>query len=311
MSLVYRRLLSLTTAPGGTTTPGPWGGFTDQTNELAGILSGQGYLLSAFPFVELFSDNTSIAATNWQSAIQGQYSPSLTVSLQRSFGARLLDLFVPSSVDVAFGQDLKKTTDLTQANIYIRPKVSTRAVNLFGQLGAHPIFPHVRTDEYSLSVSGSIDGGTGLPTVLSTLSAEAYASLTGNNENELTLVQTFKRDQTTLPLPATNLTDDTQLLIDWVVRPEKGIVLPLLPVEIGKEGHFAHRESAEVTFGYTDNGTYHPLTLVFGHATTLVFEGHGTVKASVNLGMDAENLGSSGIAWRFAVRAALEAKLTF
>ena len=201
--------------------------------------------------------------------------------------------------------------DLTQTNIYIRPKISSRAVNLFGQLGAHPFFPNVRTDEYSLSASGSIDGGTGLPTILSTLSAEAYASLTGTSENELTLVQTLKRDQTTLPLPVTTLSDDTQLLLDWVVRPEKGIVLPLLPADVGKTGHFAHRESAEVTVAYTDNGTFHPFTLVLGHATTLVFEGHGTIKGSLNLGMDAENLGASGIAWRFAIRAAIEAKLTF
>jgi hypothetical protein len=317
MSLTYTRQLSLTTTPTAATTPGPWGGFADQANDLLSLLSRQGYLLTAIPFVEFFSDNTPIVSSSWQSssstlnAIQGDYSPSLTLSLQRSFGSHLVDLFVPSSVDLSFGQDLKNAVDLTQANIYIRPKISTRAVNLFGQLGAYPFFPDVRTDEYSLSVSGSVDGGTGLPTILSTLSAEAYASLTGNNENELTLVQILKRDQVTLPLPVTNITGDTQLLLDWVVRPEKGIVLPLLPADFGKNGRFAHRESAELTVNYTDNGTYHPLTLVLGHATTLVFEGHGTIKGSLNLGMDAENLGTAGIAWRFAVRAALEAKLTF
>ena len=214
--------------------------------------------------------------------------------------------------NIAVGQELEKNTDLVQTTTYVRPKITTHAVNLFGQLGAYPFFPNVRTDEYSLSVSGSVDGGPGLPTILSTISAEAYASLTGNSENELTFVQTIKRNYVEVPTPITTFTGDTQVLLDWVVRPEKGIVLPLLPAEIGKNGHFAHRESAELTYNYTDTGTYHPLTFLLGHATSLVFEGHGTIKASLDLGMDAENLGvATGIAWRLAVRAALEAKLTF
>jgi hypothetical protein len=66
-----------------------------------------------------------------------------------------------------------------------------------------------------------------------------------------------------------------------------------------------------VTVGYSDTGAYHPLTLVLGHSSSIVYEGHGTIKASLNLGMDAESLGGAGIAWRLAIRAALEAKLTF
>ena len=53
------------------------------------------------------------------------------------------------------------------------------------------------------------------------------------------------------------------------------------------------------------------MTLLFGHATSVVYAGHGSVKASLNLGLDAQNLGAQGIVWRFAFRAALEAKLTF
>ena len=60
-----------------------------------------------------------------------------------------------------------------------------------------------------------------------------------------------------------------------------------------------------------DRCAFHPFTLVLGHATSLVYEGHGSIKASVNCGLDAENLGEAGTAWRFAVRCALEAKLTF
>jgi hypothetical protein len=243
----------------------------------------------------------------WSSASLGTYSPSVNVTLQRGYGSHLLDLLIPSSIEVSFGQDLKKTADLTETTIYIRPKTTTRALNLFGELGAYPLLPRVRTDEYSLSLSGSVDGGPGQPTMLSTLSAEAYATLTGTDESELTFVETFRRDQST----TVTLSNSAQALLDWTVRPEGGVQLPLIRPEIGKTAHLAHRESAEVISSYSDSGVFHPFTLILGHATSLIYEGHGSIKASANLGFDAENLGAAGTAWRLAVRAALEAKLTF
>ena len=123
-------------------------------------------------------------------------SPSVDLSLQRSYGSRLSDLFIPSSIDLSLGQDLRKTTDLTQTTMYIRPKTTTRAVNLFGQLGATR-FSKASARMSTASAERSIDGGPQLPTMLSTLSAEAYASLTGTNESELTFVETFRGSQTT------------------------------------------------------------------------------------------------------------------
>jgi hypothetical protein len=50
---------------------------------------------------------------------------------------------------------------------------------------------------------------------------------------------------------------------------------------------------------------------VLGHATSLVFEKHVTVKGAVSLGLDAENVGSGAWAWRIAGQISLEGKLTF
>jgi hypothetical protein len=236
------------------------------------------------------------------------------VSYQRSYGSRLTDLFVPSGVDVAVGQDLKSTVDLTQTVTYVRPKISTRAVNLFGQLGSTPRLPWVQTDVYSLSVSASVDRTTppqypqyGSGPILSNLSIQAYATLTGENSNQLTFVETLRRDQTSSVV----ISNDAQALFDWRVTPAAGVPLFLLPSSIGATGHFEHRESAEVMVGYQDSGTFHPFTLLLGHATSIVYPDHGSIKASLNVGMDVEDLLSVGLAWRFAFRAALEAKLTF
>jgi hypothetical protein len=303
LSLAYRRFVSVTTSP----SAGPR--FTSEANEYFNVLSSQAYLLNAMPFQELLTNNEDAVLADWESvgATQGVYSPSVILSFQRSFGARLMDLFVPSTVEVAVGQDLKKIADLSQTTMYTRPKIGMRAVNLFGQLGVYPLLPMVRTDEYSISMSGSVDGGPGLPTRLSTLSAEVYASLTGTGDGTLTFVETLKRDQTT----TVTLSNDSQVLLEWTTRPEGGVILPLLPKEIGKTGYFAHRESIDATVNYSDTGAYHPFTLVLGHSSSIVYDEHGSIKASLNLGMDAENLGGGEIAWRLGFRAALEAKLTF
>jgi hypothetical protein len=310
IGLTYRRAVSLQTAP----SPGPR--FEQETSELSRVLSLQGYFLEGIPFVEIFSDNTATVLPAWDSASAGQgtYSPSVSLSYQRAYGSRLTDLFIPSGVDLAVGQDLRRAADLVQTVTYVRPKVSTRAVNLFGQLGSTPRLPRVMTDEYSFSVSASIDRTTppvypqyGGGPILSNLSLQAYATLTGENSSQLTFVETLRRDQASTVV----FSNDAQALLEWRVVPAAGIPLPLVPVDIGATGRFEHRESIDVTIGYNDSGTFHPFTLLLGHATSIVYPDHGSIKASLNLGMDVEDLLSVGLAWRFAFRAALEAKLTF
>jgi hypothetical protein len=308
LGVSYRRSLSVTTAPG-------WGPrFQQETSELARILALQGYFLQGIPLVEIFSDNTGAVLPGWQTATQGTYSPTVTLSFQRSYGSRLTDLLIPSAVDLAVGQELDKTTDLVQTVTYVRPKISTRAVNLFGQLGSVPRLPMVQTDEYSFSVSASVDHTTpslypqyGPGPLLSQLSVQAYAALVAADSSQLTLVETLRRDQAASVV----LSSDAQALLEWRVTPSAGIPLPLLPPDIGATGRFEHRESAEVTVGYQDAGAFHPFALVLGHSTSLVYPGHGSIKASVDLGMDVEDLLASGLAWRFAARASIEAKLTF
>ena len=306
-SITYKRDLSLDTTPAA----GPR--FQAETDELTRIFGLQGYFVQAIPIAEIFTDITPLARTAWASVSQGTYTPSLSFSLQRSYGSRLIDLVVPSSIELDVGQVLSKTADLYQTVAYVRPRTTTRAVNLFGSLGAFPILTAVRTDEYDLSLSGSLEGPPGTTPVLATVSVEGYATLTGAGDNELTLLETFRRDQPTVPPLSVSLTNDSQAILDWKVLPPRGIPLPLIPPDIAATGHFENRESADLTISWQDPGAFHPLTVLFGHSTSLVYPTHGSIKASANIGVDVENPGVSGqgLVWRFAVRAALEAKLTF
>jgi hypothetical protein len=53
------------------------------------------------------------------------------------------------------------------------------------------------------------------------------------------------------------------------------------------------------------------MNILLGHGTTLVYPEHGSLKASLGIGMDVESLTPGEFAYRLAFRAGLEAKLTF
>ncbi|HEY9595544.1 MAG TPA: hypothetical protein VHE79_13785, partial [Spirochaetia bacterium] len=305
LSLTYARNLDVITAP----TMGER--FVTEAGELARLLSLQGYMLTNVPLAEVFTDNSASILSAWSSVTQGTYEPTLTLGLTRGYGSRLLDLFIPSSIDLSVGQEFEKESDLSQTLAFIRPRTTTRAVNLFGSLGAYPILPWLRTDEYSLSLSGSLDGSPTTTPILSTLSIEGLATLTGLSGQSLTLVSTLKRTQSTTDTADIAFSNDTQALFNWQTRPKGGIPIPLIAPEVASTAHLEHAENAELTLAYSSTETYYPVTVVVGHATSLVFEKYGTIKASLDLGFSTEDLGATGIAYRFAVRAALEAKLTF
>ena len=121
----------------------------------------------------------------------------------------------------------------------------------------------------------------------------------------------MKWTETTTGALTSVFSSDTQALLDWKVFPAGGVPVPLIAAEIGRTAHWENRESFDTAVGYQSTGSFHALTITLGHATSLVFSTHGSIKAGLNLGLDAENLGASGVAWRLAVGAALEAKLTF
>ncbi len=301
LDLGYQRALSLTTVPAA----GPR--FTAETDELVRVLGMQGYLLTLVPLAEVFADNSGVVLPAWAGSVQGSYTPTLTLSAQRPYGSHLMDLLVPSSVQLTVQQQLQQTADLSQTVYHVAPQVTTKAVNLFGALGAYPLLPGVRTDEYSLSLGAALDGTPGELPALTTLSAAGYATFTGMSDNALSVVESLHEQQTTV----TMVSNDLQVLYDWKSRPPNGIRLPLLPAEAAGSGTLQHHESVDLTIGWQDQGSYHPFTLVLGHATSLVFEKHVSIKGAVSLGVDAENVGDGALAWRVAGQISLEGKLTF
>jgi hypothetical protein len=307
LSVGYKRLLSVTTNP----MPGPR--FSTETDELLSVLSQQGYLLTSIPMLELFTDNSSMILPIWQaygSAALASYNPAFTLGVKRNYGSRLVDLFIPSSVDLSIGQMLRLASSISETDIYITAQTSSHAVNLFGRLGSIPRLLMITTDEYSINLSGSVAGNSSQDLRFTEATAVASASLLGDKNSGLTFADSFKWDQNQSTLQY-SLTNAIQTYLDWSVHPDGGINVPYLSDALGKDAWIAHRESADFALNYAPGSDYHPATFLFGHATSLVFPAHGSIKGSVNVGADTETALTAGLIWRLAVSFGIEAKLKF
>jgi hypothetical protein len=301
LAVSYGRSLSLTTAPS------PGAAFQAESGAFAALMAGQAYLLEAVPVWELFTDQSSAIRPCWEQAGVGTYSPSLSLRYARGSGARILDLFLPESVECVMGQDLGKKGDLWKAQTYVRPKLTTHAVNLFGTLGMYPIIPLARTDEYSLTASASIEGAPGVVPVVANLTVAAFMTLTGPGEDALTFMDAFQRTQA----DSVACSNDVQAILDWRLSPAGGVRIPLLDPALAATAHWENRESLEATVAWVGTGSYAPFTLLAGHSTALVFAKAGRVKAIVKAGTSAEDNGAGSLTWRLAFSASLEATLAF
>jgi hypothetical protein len=263
--------------------------------------------------LELFTDNSSVILPIWQaygSAAQASYNPAFTLGVKRNYGSRLFDLFIPSSVDLSIGQMLRLASSISETDIYITAQTSSHAVNLFGRLGSIPRLLMITTDDYSINLSCSVAGNSSQDLRFAEATAVASASLLGDKNSGLTFADSFKWDQNQSTLQF-SLTNAIQTYLDWSVHPDGGINVPYLSDALGKDAWIAHRESADFALNYAPGSDYHPTTLLFGHATSLVFPAHGSIKGSVNVGADTETALTGGLIWRLAVSFGIEAKLKF
>jgi hypothetical protein len=278
--------------------------FTDETAGFFKLLADQRYFLLGLPLLEILLDDTAKVLDAWDGVDKAAWKPSLSVSVERRSGSRLADLFLPSTAELSVARVLEKRSDLSENAILIKPRVGTRALNLFGRLGSHPVMPFYRTDEFNISLSSAFSGSGVADLSLSELTLELYADILGFKEQSLTLVNVF-----TLGSEAASATDNLQATFDWATRPAGGVRLPYVPEPIAFTGYFEHRESLDFDLRFGSSSS-HPLTLLLGHATSLVYPDRGSIKGGLKAGFDVESL-SGTFAYRFAIEASLEAKLSF
>ncbi|HOV65170.1 MAG TPA: hypothetical protein PLG43_14960, partial [Spirochaetia bacterium] len=136
-------------------------GFASDMGEWATTLSEQGYLYTELPLFDLFSDGTEERFTEesrgWKSA---SFSPSVQLTLSRTPSSYIRDLLLPAAVDVSVRRTLSRSGDTVNDVMESTVNLKTRAVNLFGKTGSHPLFDIYNTDDISnaVSLSSSDDG---------------------------------------------------------------------------------------------------------------------------------------------------------
>jgi len=298
----YERELSLTS----TETAGV--PFLTEAESAWNLLGAHTYLWTEIPFVEILLDPASEILPLWSGFGYGSYKPEASLSFTKGFGSRLLDLLIPSQIDIGIGRVLEKESDLSDSELVIEGTLSTKALNLFGALGSMRTLPFYRTDEFGWGLVAQWEGLTFESLTWSKAVATLSLSFLGFHEESLGLEDQFQWNAEEDPY----WIDTAKAVYGWTQRPDGGLsFLPLLPQRISAKGYVGHSESLKVVSRMDSSGDpYHPLTLSLVHSTSFVFPDFGTFKASATLSGDIEDEGSAAYIFRAGLSVSLEAKLS-
>jgi len=273
-------------------------------------LAAQAYWFQAAPLDELFSAS---AASQFRQeslpATTAVYTPEVFLTMSRFSSSRLYDLFVPSALELSLNRELRREGVLVGSRNNYRLTMQSRALNLFGALGAYPLFPFYRTDEASGSLQLTATQAEGTTERLSLLAGQ-YLACDGESA-KLTLENRFA-----YTYEESGVWSDTLgALFTWERHPPDGVRLPLLPAALEARAYWSHQESLSTTVAggepAEESGTLHPFNLVLAHQSSLVLPENGHLKGMVSLGLDAEKVTGEGIYWRLGLKLGLEAQIQF
>jgi hypothetical protein len=272
-------------------------------------LAGQAYWFQAAPLGELFSSSVADQFNQMSlPATTAVYTPEVFLTMSRFTSSRLYDLFVPSSLELSLNRELRREGVLVGSRNNYRLGLQSRALNLFGALGAYPIFPFYRTDEASGSVLLTATQAEGITEQVSLLAGQ-YLACDGER-SRLTLENSF-----TYTYEDSGVWSDTLgALFTWERHPSGGVRVPLLPRQAGAKGFWSHEESlsASLSGGQPPEGSsLHPFNLVLAHQTSLVLPDFGSIKGGLSMGLDAEDVAGEGLYWRIGLKISLEAQIQF
>jgi len=313
--------------------------FSDDIPRSFETIYNQSYLYNQFPFVELYSvaaEQLFMDLSEFYGLDKADYGAEAYIQLSRRFSSRIRDLFLPSFFELGFKKSFVKNEDLTDLyNTYTLEAQST-ALNLFGAFGAYPLFPFYRTDEFTTSLSLSLDvltytGNATLgdwqaaqPSQATAKSAEFildhFFSFEGQNDNALTFENRLNLlyDWTSDEVYAEYGTkwgwgETVKLLYNWSRYPENGVNLPLIPEDVGKEGHWSHQDSLIVELrGPGEQISYHPLNLLVSHESTAVLPEYGEISAEISVGLDMEKTSAADSGdWRSGLRGGISVEIQF
>ena len=285
------------------------GDFTDDFARLFSGIVSHTYFFNQIPFYELFAPAAEAAFKATNNALTNTvYTPEFSLSLTRNFGSHIYDLLIPSGLDLVIRKSMKKEEDLFNYKNDITFTSRTNSLNLFGELGAFPLFNFYTVDEYTTTISCTLLIDRDLP-LQAEYSLTGLFSFKGKTENLLRFENTFRFTDNYL------YKNNSNLSFEWFIHPETTIKLPFVQNQPAGKSYWSHKEGLQLSFEWTEKESpVHPFTILLNHSTSLIWPETGFITGKFSLGFDRETViagAESDDSMRIAIQGGIEAHIQF
>lgn len=258
------------------------GDFASDLGTLGTGIAGEHYLYESLPLIELFSPYPeTVFFTNPSLLDYAEYRPAAYFNFSRPFGARLVDFFLPSSLETEITRQFKKEGDSLTALSVWNMSLSTIAVNLFGSFGAYPVFSFYKSDEFSsnISISHSLYEISGMTETSFRLGNSLY--LFGDNDSSFGIEHDLLIEVDT----DSTVSDSISLFFSWKSDFVNFLNIDFFDDPAEYDPYYEHREKLDLTI--RDGGRSwdrNLLTMTIGHETNLIVPETGSIRMYADLG---------------------------
>jgi hypothetical protein len=143
-------------------------------------------LYASIPFYDLAAPSLlSEFETASADSSAATLAPETGIVFSREYGSAWYDLLLPASLAVAFRRELARSGDtITDSGIW-EATLKAAAINLFGSMGAYPTSIPFQSDEYLVSITGSVTMIDGESSPRIKLQAQHLASFMSGESDKL------------------------------------------------------------------------------------------------------------------------------
>ncbi|MBT3274194.1 MAG: hypothetical protein HN368_13635, partial [Spirochaetales bacterium] len=225
------------------------------------------------------------------------YEPNVYLSVSRSFGSYIRDLFIPSKADISIGRFIERIEDDISDEIAGSIQLRATALNLFGFRGAYPFFKSYESEEISWSTGISakyIDDKYAEITPL----LQNFLVFRGMESEELIIENRLELSFEEISRWNNTMNVD----FSWINRVKNGLYLPIVNIDIKNNVYFTHIESISAEFGNDPA----KLDFLLGHSSSLNLDDFGRIDGVLKVGVSHKS-----DVWFLGIQGGVKAKIAF
>lgn len=231
-------------------------------------------LANSLPFGELISQGDRSFS---DPALTYRYAPEFSLQLERTYGARLLDLYLPYQGEGKFSRTYASQDGTSFYDTQWEFTLRQRALNLFGAFGVSPLVKFYATDEIGNSLTCRFDGRNVAFPTFSGFGWNGYLYFQGLGGERFTLENDLSWQR-----EASALQDRLSAAFQWQRGRKPYRKIPLTPYLLDRESYLSHRET--LTFDYSLSESTEKGEITVAHNSTLHMEDLGTLMGELQLG---------------------------